>query len=160
MLNQRLSTHRSLYRQNVARGRLNPSSGKVVTDRYPSVVMNVVREMKQWGLYPTLLNSWDMVPYSFVVDWFVSFDDLFQQLDDRIFWQYFKVLSVCRSQKYTTVFSGKDLLSQRSVFGDVTFTYYHREVRRHMDLPRIVLDTPSGFRNYAELTALIVQRKK
>jgi len=132
---------------------------KVICDRYPSTVMNIVRELKQWGLYPTLLNAWDMIPYSFVVDWFVSFDDLFKELDARIFWQYINVLSVCRSQKHTTVLSGKDLLPNYFVTGDVNLTIYWREIRRHMDLPPITLDTPSGFRNYAELTALIVQRR-
>lgn len=37
--------------------------------------------LKKYGLELNLTNMWDMVPYSFVVDWFLGISDILQRLD-------------------------------------------------------------------------------
>lgn len=133
---------------------------KIAYDPYPNTVMHVIRELKRWGLYPTYEFSWDMVPYSFVIDWLLPLNDVFHEMDTRLYSQYFNVQWVCRSQKHVRIAFGKDYFYRFNVVGEITQTMYQRSVRKTLDLPRIRLDTPTGFRNYAELTALIVQRKR
>lgn len=36
------------------------------------------------GLYPGMVNIWDMIPYSFVVDWFLPIGDICNQLETNI----------------------------------------------------------------------------
>lgn len=48
-----------------------------LVDQLDSVVQKL-------GLYPGMVNLWDMIPYSFVVDWFLPLGDIFQQLETNI----------------------------------------------------------------------------
>ncbi|MGD7175660.1 hypothetical protein [Ralstonia pseudosolanacearum] len=48
-----------------------------LVDQLDSVVQKL-------GLYPGMVNTWDLIPYSFVVDWFLSLGDIFQQLETNI----------------------------------------------------------------------------
>lgn len=131
---------------------------KITYAPYPSLVMNIINETRKWGIYPTLKNAWDFIPYSFVVDWFISVQDMLGQLDEYINYQYFDVRAVCKSRKCSITVPVRSLLSSTSSIGYVVETAYDRRVKPTLDLPRVRLGLPSGFHNYAEFTALLVQR--
>jgi hypothetical protein len=38
------------------------------------------------GMVPTLSNLWDLVPFSFVVDWFTQMGDRIKAVDDQLLW--------------------------------------------------------------------------
>lgn len=40
---------------------------------------------KALGLHPGLQQAWDLIPYSFVVDWFTSIGDVLEDVDDSIY---------------------------------------------------------------------------
>lgn len=131
---------------------------KVSYAPYPSLVMNIINESRKWGIYPTLKNAWDWIPFSFVVDWFISVQDMLSQVDEYINYQYFDVRAVCKSRKCSITLPVRSLISSTSAIGNVTETSYTRKVKSTLDLPRIRLGHPSEFHNYAEFTALLVQR--
>jgi hypothetical protein len=43
------------------------------------------------GLLPTFSRSWDLVPFSFVVDWFANIGGRLQSIDDQLTWMAFTV---------------------------------------------------------------------
>lgn len=50
------------------------------------------------GLRPNLSNTWDMIPFSFVVDWFTKIGDSLQSIDDANFLAQIPVISVVSSR--------------------------------------------------------------
>lgn len=52
-----------------------------VRSRLGGTLSNVYFKSKSLGLNPSLKNLWDLVPYSFVADWFVSIGDLADAID-------------------------------------------------------------------------------
>jgi hypothetical protein len=40
-----------------------------------------IRHLLEWDVWPTLENVWDLIPFSFVVDWFVSVSDVLNRMD-------------------------------------------------------------------------------
>lgn len=119
-------------------------------------VMNVVRSLLDWDIYPTFQNLWDLVPFSFVVDWFIDVESLMNKMDANIYLPYLEVLSVTRTRKDECIVQPSDLGVSGS--GELTITLYEREVGTTLDTPRLKLDQPKKFRNWAELTAIIVQK--
>lgn len=66
---------------------------KVYYGSTPDVIDNIIDSLRKWDLFPSLENMWDLVPYSFVVDWFVNVTDVLKQIDldvdlDRLPIQY------------------------------------------------------------------------
>lgn len=60
----------------------------VVDCNYTVKVGNLDADLKglmvklfQYDLYPEMGNAWDMIPYSFVVDWFINIGDMFDAID-------------------------------------------------------------------------------
>lgn len=55
------------------------ASGEIQSARF----INSLKEnaQKAFGLDPSLTNLWDVVPYSFIVDWFIPVQEFFAQLD-------------------------------------------------------------------------------
>jgi hypothetical protein len=65
----------------IARDRLTVViAGNESYDSLSSSIYNLMR----WDAWPTLENTWDMIPMSFVVDWFLPVSDLLKQMDAAI----------------------------------------------------------------------------
>lgn len=58
-----------------------------------------IRKMMDWDLWPTWQNSWDLIPFSFVVDWFVDVEAVLKAEDNNIYEQYINVESVIYTYK-------------------------------------------------------------
>lgn len=133
---------------------------KVYYEPYPNDAMGLIRSMTNWGVYPTLKNCWDLIPLSFVIDWFVNVSSLLGRIDSTLYSQYYTVLSVCRSRKITMDLPVSHLVSSPLWQGMVTLTAYQRNFGFTLDLPVYRVDELRTFHNYAEALALIVQRRK
>lgn len=114
-------------------------------------------------LAPTLTNTWDLVPFSFVIDWFLDIGSLFERIDTRTYASTLSVLGVLRSIK-RSVGSLPGLLypfwnsEQSQLVGQWGCTSYQRASSPTLDIPQLILDTPREFKNYAELAAIIAQK--
>jgi hypothetical protein len=136
----------------------------VQCDFYPSSITGMVQEAiahgKQWGVYPGLVNAWDMLPYSFVADWFVQFGDLFEDVDTYLDQKYyFPVEYVVMSEKWEYGVPITSLVPGLPASGVVEFSYYVRWITRELPLPSVSLPAESLFsKHWTEATALVLQR--
>lgn len=76
--------------------------------------------LQKYGVAPDLYNFWDMVPFSFIVDWFVGIGDFAQQISDQQWAINFDVVSCTTSWKWVD--------SIQTTLGPVPFTHYQRFV--------------------------------
>lgn len=135
-------------------------------DEYPTSITGRLQkffgELKKWGLRPETVNLWDLLIYSFVIDWFISIGDTLEDIDEYTYMENrFPVDYVVCSEKWTV---GKDINTMYpdltvTASGTVDFSYYVRWCSREVPLPTV--STPSvSLTNihWLELGALIVQR--
>lgn len=116
--------------------------------------------LRNWfdsGLFPSLTNVWDMVPLSFVFDWFVRMEDYLNAIDANTYWSLYTIYGVTYSQK-RTFYGMTHFLSKAgyTFFGDCVFTDYRRYTASSAHKPLYFEPSPREFKNYAELTALFV----
>lgn len=83
-------------------------------------LLTQVQELEKFGVAPDLYNLWDLVPYSFIVDWFINIGDTLEQLS-----------AYSRTLKYdvesiTTSFSWKDIVIYNNI--PVKISHYERLV--------------------------------
>lgn len=76
--------------------------------------------LQKFGVAPDLYNIWDMVPFSFVVDWFVGIGDFAQQISDQQWAMNFDIVSCTTSWKWMD--------NIQTTLGPVPFTHYQRFV--------------------------------
>jgi hypothetical protein len=55
---------------------------KMVLRNSPAGVLATIIALDEVGLMPSLTRIWDLVPFSFVVDWFTNLDDRYQDIDN------------------------------------------------------------------------------
>jgi hypothetical protein len=65
-----------------------------------SEVNKIVSKLTEAGVAPNLYNLWDMVPYSFVVDWFISLGDVLEGITQYGRLAAFKINYITRSWKW------------------------------------------------------------
>lgn len=123
------------------------------------ISMGLIKTAKMWGMYPELENLWDIIPFSFVVDWFVQYGDLFETMDNYMYLEnYFPVLYTIASAKATRSY---DVSSQlRYVTGSVLKTEYERHISvGSIPLPKMHLTASTSLnKHWVEAGALVAQR--
>lgn len=82
--------------------------------------LNQFAFLQKYGVAPDLYNIWDLVPYSFIVDWFVGIGDFAQQISNQQWAMNFNVVSCTTSWKWTDYI--------QTTLGSVPFTHYQRFV--------------------------------
>lgn len=152
-----------------ARGRFSGFVGsvtyhyKVYYKPYDHWFAKSLKSLMDVDLAPTLGNVWDLIPFSFVVDWFVDIGSLLEKIDMRTYVSTLSVLGTLSSTKrsvsglpgHAFPFSGGD---GRTLVGSWTCTSYQRTRSKTLTLPRYFLEFPQEFHNYAEATAIIAQK--
>jgi hypothetical protein len=124
-------------------------------------LQSLIGEIKKWGIYPTVSNLWDILPYSFVIDWFVQYGDFFQDVDRFLYVKnYFPIHHVVMSEKWEYQVPAHSLVPDSiPVTGAVDFTYYVRWISRELPLPSVSLEAETtADKHLLEATALILQR--
>jgi hypothetical protein len=81
---------------------------------------------RQWALWPTTKDGWDVIPFSFVVDWFADVQSLFKEFDRDTLLLYVNVRSVITTEKLTYDF-GKLVLGDVCLQG-AKVTHYQRSL--------------------------------
>lgn len=136
----------------------------VETDSLPidpaSSLQWAIGEAKNWGAYPSLSNLYDMLPYSFVVDWFVGYGDMVKQCDAYLDTEnYFSLHHAVASSKWEAGYSSAEVLPGSPVIGDIVYSHYTRWIMEELPLPPVNLPQGSGAINHGvESLALILQR--
>lgn len=118
----------------------------------------LVTRLESMGTFPTLQNIWDLIPYSFIVDWFVDVGDYLKRVDASSRIARLNIRYVTMSRK--TISSGYSSPNVEAPFvGTVVWVHYHRWVSDQCPLPPLSLNTTfQDFNHWLESTALIIQR--
>lgn len=113
-----------------------------------NTAMRVIRNAYEWDWMPTLGNTWDAIPLSFVVDWFVNVGDIYASLDRLVAARYYDVLGVLNTVK---------VVATTTRFPTVEYTYYDREISKNLQLSveSVKLGLPSAV-NWVNGAALFV----
>lgn len=116
-----------------------------------------IRSWFNSGLFPSLTNAWDLVPLSFVLDWFFKVESYLDAIDANTYWSTYSISSTVYSKK--TIFQDVGwYLSDANwtLTGDVQYVVYSRSTGSNVHKPVFFDPQPRDFKNYAELTSLIV----
>lgn len=110
-----------------------------------------------WDLFPSLENLWDIVPYSFVIDWFLDVGKLLNKLDSIAYTKSMDIVATCYSSKVEWKPDNLDRLLGLS--GEITFTHYRRLIplEPYQPIPSFSGVLPSAI-NIVDGTALILQK--
>lgn len=110
------------------------------------------------GLLPTFENLWDLVRYSFVIDWFVNIGDFLARVDDRLRLTRYNIQYATLSRKKTM--SGYSAGSATYPFvGSIVWEDYHRWAQRSCPLPPLTLQfNPLPTSHWLDGAALLIQR--
>lgn len=123
-----------------------------------SKILNMIKNIMDWDFWLTLENDWDLIPFSFIVDWFVGIGDFFQDFDTNIYSEYLDVVLVTRSVK-TEIDVSSLLASQGCALVDGTCVHYNRTSSFLLDLPVPSFQaTEAWHANLATPNAIIMQK--
>lgn len=109
---------------------------KVVINGLPHLA-SILLATGQGGVAPTLSNLWDLVPFSFVVDWFTGLSDRLRDIDNTILLAAVKPIYFVHS--YTVEYSPSAtelLMGGFSIRSNPRYRYYVREISRYIPMPR------------------------
>lgn len=116
----------------------------------------VVHSLQQTGV-GQLANAWDIIPFTFVVDWFFEVEALFENLDYRWNACTLNVKDVIRTYKRARtltipnfLFCGHDV--------DVTLSVYHRSCGHKLSYPSLGIHSSDDYQNHVlDLTMIGLQ---
>lgn len=94
----------------------------ILRDMKQNAVAEMHRRLRTVGLAVTPYNVWDMIPFSFIVDWFVPIGKILENQDAEFFLHsaYYDVVSVTISHKTS--------IRKQSEYYSLDFTRYDRDV--------------------------------
>lgn len=133
---------------------------KVIVEPLDGPGMEAVRLLDQWGFYPTPARLWDMIPFSFVVDWFVKVGNFLDSVDLDLISKYYRVLEVCWSRKVELDYPVSKLFPQHFASGTISLVWYVRSLSKELHPLQFRIEKAGEFRNWAEGLALIIVNKK
>lgn len=120
----------------------------------------LISRLESMGTLPTAQNVWDLLPYSFVVDWLVDVGGFLERVDTRLRLARLNIRYVTMSRKSNA--QGVLPLSGEFPFeGSVNWVRYHRWVSDQCPVPPLSLQTTfQDFDHWLESGALLAQRTK
>lgn len=132
---------------------------KVALDREDSEFKLLIERLENMGLFPDLEKIWDLVPYSFAIDWLVDVGNFLKRVDTNLRILRLDIRYVTMSRK-TTMSGASHLGNLETPFvGTVDWTKYQRWVSDQCPGPTLSLRTPDQpFTHWVEAGALLLQR--
>lgn len=138
-------------------------TAKVWYNQCDSTILRTLNQLFRWDIFPELGNVYDMIPYSFVVDWFLPFGDILAKIDNHTYSYTLNVQSVVYSKTYTVEGVPADAALLRGLISGytspgLTLKYYKRWWEPELSYPRLELKLQAGPKNWIPAGALILQR--
>lgn len=133
---------------------------KLYVNNYPEWLIQGINRLMVADFFPTLELAWDMIPFSFVADWFINIGDLLEVIDGGTLLSTFKILSCVYSRRSTCSVAVSEMFPELSgvIGGDLQIVYYNRFVNQRPPQPVLEFSTPQTFTHWVEGAALIMQR--
>lgn len=132
---------------------------KVALDREDDEFKLLLERLENMGTFPSFENIWDLVPYSFAIDWLVDVGNFLKRIDTNLRLLRLNIRYVTMSRK-TIVHGSSTGGSVKTPFiGTIEWTKYQRWVTDHCPGPTLSLTPPSQpFNHWLEAGALLLQR--
>lgn len=133
---------------------------KIGVDTEDSKFQELYQNLDSLGLFPSLENIWDLVKYSFVVDWFVDVGGFLERVDTRMRIMSYNIRYATMSKK--RVCRGFSSYSAQYPFcGYIQWEEYHRWVSSQSPLPPLALQfNQLTGEKFLIGSALLIQRKR
>lgn len=138
---------------------------KIRYDQMDNGLKTLQKLLDDWDLSINAGNVWDMIPFSFVLDWFVSVGDCLNTYDNVQYMKRLDVLGTTRSRRgeyplFDSVYFRTLLNLSCPVDGDFHLIHYKRLLSSTVIYPRIGIDTDWSKGNHVtEATALLIQNR-
>lgn len=131
---------------------------KCVYDSCDSGVAAMIDRLYDWDLALSLENAWDLIPFSFVVDWVLPIGDFLDQYDKSVYLQCLPIKDVVRSSKIC--FDVPDVIYNSYVKGAgyLGVTHYVRGVESRLPPIYPKFDGLKKFHNFLEFGAILIQK--
>lgn len=127
--------------------------------RHSNEFSSLVADIQSIGLLPTPKSIWELIPYSFVVDWFTDMSGRMETFDAQVTWEHHEVIGSLLSVKTKYTGMTPSYLGCHGYVGDVSIVHYTREASSFIPTPQYFSDNPIGF-HPIESAALIISRKR
>lgn len=103
---------------------------RMVINTYPEFCRNfgsLMDDLRKIDLYPSTANLWDIIPFSFVMDWFFPFQKNLEMVDSELRTMNFRIFSVTQSVKWSRLVPPPAVPGYCSA-SDLTEVHYDRAV--------------------------------
>lgn len=134
---------------------------KLIVSNTDDNFSQMVRKLRSSGFYPSPQNLWDLVPYSFVLDWFIDIGGFLERFDSGQRLGQLPILGCTTSAK--VVYDYHKLLPEAlpGFRGTLTVTNYSRNVSAKPPRVPLMFDSEITAQNHLiEGSALILTRTK
>lgn len=132
---------------------------KLAIDEEDNEFEALIERLESMGTLPTFENLWDLVPYSFLVDWLVDVGGFLERVDTRLRLTRLNIRYVTMSRKTIAEGVSDAPTVQAPFIGKVKRVHYHRWVSDQCPVPPLLLESPiADFDHWLEAGALILQR--
>jgi hypothetical protein len=116
------------------------------------------KTLRDWDLYLSSKNVWDLIPYSFVADWFLNLQQFTEFHDRQQYYETVDVLGVTKSRRTEFQFSLTN--SYWIATSDARYVGYKRMTQRRVDETFLLFKSPQTFHNWAEGLSLILSKSR
>jgi hypothetical protein len=119
----------------------------------------ITRSLMDIDVFPELGNVWDIVPFSFVLDWFLPIGEILDAMDANTYRSTLSVSSFVWSYKYeiTDVDITQWLPFTGRTVGTADVRLYERHVDHALPQPTVQLHLPQEFTQWLPAAALVAQ---
>lgn len=133
---------------------------KLAIDKEDQGLQRLFQQLENIGSLPTFENVWDLIPYSFLVDWFIDVGGYLQRVDTRRRIHRLNIRYVTMSHRDVTTQNFSELSLESPFTGELSLVRYRRWSDDHCPVPPVSLQIPTTpFNHWLEGTALIIQRQ-
>jgi hypothetical protein len=118
----------------------------------------LTNRVESMGILPTFEVVWDLVPYTFIIDWLVDVGGFLERVDTRLRLLRLNIRYVTMSRK--TIIHGDFPRTAGGLFaGTIDWVHYHRWVSDQCPVPPLSLNTAfQASDHWLEASALLLQR--
>lgn len=133
---------------------------KIAIENEDDAFIALSNKVDSMGFALTLENLWDLVPYSFAIDWFIDIGGFLERVDTRMRMLRLKIRYATMSRKETHLVN-VDPTPVAPICGQLSWVHYSRWTSDQCPVPPLLSsNTPTVSEHLLEAGALLVQRTK
>jgi len=126
-----------------------------------SAIQSLIGKMDNIGVLPTFENLWDLIHYSFVVDWFVDVGNFLERVDSGLRIARLNIRYATMSRRTHVEGSNIEPSASFPFAGTVHWVHYHRWVSDQCPVPPLSLKFKTDPQtHWVEGGAMLLQRVK